>query len=82
MTMLTQMACTKMFTSKALMNLMTIRRLGHSTKPGQLLILYKEFFKPVAHSEKPVKGDKKKHVKCMPCTYVLYSLFFKMSTHI
>ena len=41
-----------------------------------------EFFKPVAHSEKPVKGDKKKHVKCMLCTYVLYSLFFKMSTHI
>ena len=26
-----------------------------------------EFFKPVAHSEKPVKGDKKKRVKCMPC---------------
>ena len=42
----------------------------------------KEFFKPVAHSEKPVKGDKKKHMKCMPCVYVLYSLFFKMSTHI
>ena len=41
-----------------------------------------EFFKPVAHSEKPVKCDKKKHMKCMPCAYVLYSLFFKMSTHI
>ena len=80
--MLTWMACTKMFTSKALMNLTMIRRHRHSTKPGQLLILYEEFFKPVAHSEKPVKGDKKKHVKCMPCAYVLYSLFFKMSTHI
>ena len=42
----------------------------------------KEFFKPVAHSEKPVKGDKKKCLKCMPCAYGLYSLFFKMSTHI
>ena len=34
-----------------------------------------EFFKPVALSEKPVKGDKKKRVKCMPCAYVLYSSF-------
>ena len=41
-----------------------------------------KFFKPVAHSEKPVKGDKKKHVKRMPCMYVLYFFFFKMSTHI
>jgi len=35
----------------------------------------KEFFKPVALSEKPVKGNKKRRVKCMPCAYVLYSSF-------
>lgn len=33
-----------------------------------------EFFQPVRHSDKPVKGDKKKRVKCIPCAYVL--LFF------
>jgi hypothetical protein len=33
-----------------------------------------EFFKPVSQSDK-VRGDKKKRVRCMPCRYVLKSLF-------
>jgi len=41
-----------------------------------------EFFQPVRRSDKPVKGDKKKRVKCIPCMYVLHSFFFKISSHV
>jgi hypothetical protein len=32
------------------------------------------FFQAVGPSEKPVKGDKKKRVKCLPCRYIYYDI--------